>query len=321
MKRTINILTAFVLSLSTFAQAPKNVIVEHFTNTKCSICANKNPGFYSNLSNNPEILHIAYHPSSPYSSCLLNNHNVAENDGRANYYGVYGSTPKFLIQGELKSTSTNMSNSSVFTPYTGQVSDVNLRFIQSERSGSTVNIQLSIKAEASNTLGNQFLYMALVEDTIFYNSPNGESEHYDVFRLALTADTGDFVNVPATNGDSIIITTSATVHQDWDMDRMYPIAILQQSNFDIIQANKGAHISTSSSINNTVKANQIEVYPNPSNGKLYFSETLQNITVYNIHGIELVSQKNTNSIDLMNLDRGMYLIQINENLLKKVVLK
>ena len=31
-----------------FAQTSKKMLVEHFTNTKCSICASLNPGFYAN---------------------------------------------------------------------------------------------------------------------------------------------------------------------------------------------------------------------------------------------------------------------------------
>ncbi len=53
----------------------QSVLVEHFTNTLCSICASRNPGFYQNLQSQQDVLHIAYHPSSPYAACVLNKQN------------------------------------------------------------------------------------------------------------------------------------------------------------------------------------------------------------------------------------------------------
>src|SRR5688572_14710898 len=91
-----------ILVVSTFAQTPRQVIVEHFTNTRCSICASKNPGFYSLLHGSyPQVLHIAYHPSAPYSNCYFSLQNPTENNSRTNYYGVYGSTPRAVIQGNV----------------------------------------------------------------------------------------------------------------------------------------------------------------------------------------------------------------------------
>jgi hypothetical protein len=52
----------------TQGQVAKKIIVEHFTNTKCSICASRNPGFHTNLSANPTVQSISIHPSSPYST-------------------------------------------------------------------------------------------------------------------------------------------------------------------------------------------------------------------------------------------------------------
>ena len=83
---------AFVLlfvSVAGFSQSPKQVVIEHFTNTKCSICASRNPGFYSVLANYPQVIHIAYHPSAPYQNCYFNLQNKPENDARTNYYNTY----------------------------------------------------------------------------------------------------------------------------------------------------------------------------------------------------------------------------------------
>ena len=95
MKYIFTLLFATTIMFSSYSQVEKTVVVEHFTNTKCGICASKNPAFYDVLNDYPNVLHIAYHPSSPYSTCAFSMHNHAENDARANYYGVYGPTPQF----------------------------------------------------------------------------------------------------------------------------------------------------------------------------------------------------------------------------------
>nr|MBK9652878.1 hypothetical protein [Bacteroidota bacterium] len=98
------------LSFSANAQSPKTVLVEHFTNTWCSICASKNPAMYQTLSNYPQVLHIAFHPSSPYPGCVFNVQNMAENDARANYYNAYGGTPKCFEWKIIVSNTANYYN-------------------------------------------------------------------------------------------------------------------------------------------------------------------------------------------------------------------
>ena len=89
------------MTFPVIAQVEQKVIIEHFTNTRCGICASRNPAFYQTLAYYPQALHIAYHPSSPYSSCAFNMHNSSENDQRTYFYNIYGGTPRAVIQGEV----------------------------------------------------------------------------------------------------------------------------------------------------------------------------------------------------------------------------
>jgi hypothetical protein len=108
MKTSLKIFSIlFFVSSITLAQVPKKVVVEHFTNTRCSVCASRNPGFYNNYKTQAGVIHLAIHPSSPYAACVLSQHNPVENDARTNYYGVYGGTPVLVIQGVVISTSAN----------------------------------------------------------------------------------------------------------------------------------------------------------------------------------------------------------------------
>ncbi|MBN2892014.1 MAG: choice-of-anchor J domain-containing protein [Bacteroidales bacterium] len=68
---------------------------------------------------------------------------------------------------------------------------------------------------------------------------------------------------------------------------------------------------TISGVTSTKEATQskISVYPNPVVNTLYITENA-NVTVYNITGAELMSATNTNTIDVSNLETGVYFVQI-----------
>ena len=220
-----------LLSLNTIAnaQVAKKVVVEHFTNTKCSVCASKNPGFYTNLNNHPGVIHLAVHPSSPYSACVLSQHNVVENDARTNYYGVYGSTPRLVIQGVVISGSANYSSASIFTPYLGQMSPASIKIVQSKYGNDSIRSRIVIKTVATHALGGLRLFVALAEDTLNYTGSNGETVHYDVFRKSLTGATGINITLPATVGDSVVYTKSSPSNVAWNFSRIQTIAILQEA--------------------------------------------------------------------------------------------
>jgi hypothetical protein len=93
----------FMSHFAVARQIPKAVIAEHFTNTWCSICASRNPGLLSNLNSFPQLIHIAYYPSSPHAGCPLTMHNPVEANARTNYYGIYGGIPQLVVGGSVVS--------------------------------------------------------------------------------------------------------------------------------------------------------------------------------------------------------------------------
>lgn len=209
------------------AQVPKKVLVEHFTNTVCSVCASKNPGFYTNLQNQKGVIHLAVHPSSPYSSCLLNKQNIPENDARTNYYGVYGATPRLAIEGVVISSNANYSSAAIFTPYLGQTVPASIKIYQRKFGTDSIRTRIVVKTEATHVLSNLKLCVFLAEDTVFYNSPNGETKHFDVFRKSLTGITGVAITLPALVGDSVVYVKSSAANPAWNFQRIYTLAILQ----------------------------------------------------------------------------------------------
>ncbi|MCU0435196.1 MAG: T9SS type A sorting domain-containing protein [Bacteroidia bacterium] len=319
MKFSVSALAGFAFAMSLHAQVPKKVVVEHFTNTVCSVCASRNPGFNTNLNAQSGVVRLSIHPSSPYSSCVLNQHNVPDNDGRTNYYGVYGSTPRLVIQGVNIPTSANYSAASLFTPYTGQTTPASLRIEQTRFGNDSIRSVIIVKTEAAHTLGILSLFVALAEDTVFYNAPNGETQHYNVLRKALSSVSGTSLTLPANIGDSLVYTFSSPANQAWNFQRINTIAILQQSlSKTVVQAeyypsqtNTPTSVQESGQDAATVYStgNALIIQQSP-----FF--TPRQLTIYDLCGREVMKHTLANPVtetDWSALSCGIYIYTITEN--------
>lgn len=312
------ILLSIIFTLSLNAQVPRKVIVEHFTNTKCPICKNRNPGFYANLSTQPGILHLAVHPSSPYSSCILSQQNQPDNDDRTKFYGVYGSTPRLVLQGTAIPSNADYNSSALFAPYLNKTSPIQLTILQTKYASDSIHVKIKIKAVADNTLGSLKLFGALAEDTIFYASPNGEKEHYDVYRKSLFGSTGITVSVPGVSGNEIVYEVTSPSNALWVFSRIYVLALLQDPvTKEVIQAE--ATNPSDNDITTGTKFNEIElaakVYPNPArsilNIELEHGESSTAI-LRSLDGKLIRKEQFSGSLilDVQNLPKTTYLLEI-----------
>ena len=207
---------------NTEAQVPRKVFVEHFTNTLCSFCASRNPGFYSDLNNQNDVIHLSIHSGTPYTQCLLYQQNASPSDARRFYYGITG-TPALVMNGLSIPTSSNYNQASLFTPFQSQTSPISIRMEQQKYGSDSIQVRVIVKTEASHSLGTEQLWVGLAEDTVFYAGPNGEGQHYDVYRANL-----GFVpiNIPAAVGDSLVYMYTAFSTINWDFDRIFAFAMI-----------------------------------------------------------------------------------------------
>lgn len=308
-----------------FAQVPKKVIVEHFTNTLCSICKSRNPGFYNNLRNQTGVIHLAIHPSSPYKDCVFNKHNIAENDARTNYYNAYGGTPVLVIQGVKVSGSADYSSSAIFTSHLNKMSPASIRIVQTKFGNDSIRARIVIKTEATHSLGSLSLFVALAEDTIKYSSPNGETVHYDVFRKSLTGTSGVNVSLPATVGDSVVIIRSSPVHQAWNFAHVYTMAILQETTSKAVVQAQSVPASANSiitDVNSCPSDPGIVIFSSYSGFQVkqeHFTEHLL-LTVYDLSGRIVLSKQLSNAHEYITIpvSSGIYLYAIRS---KDILLK
>lgn len=305
-----------LFSQAIFAQVTKKVVVEHFTNSYCSFCSSRNPGLFQNLNNTPEVLHLAIFPSKPYRSCELNQHNTTENDSRAMYYdNIFGSTPRIVIQGAVQSSGVNFASTSLFTNYLKETSPVSISIETLKKDVDSLTAKIVLKIEAANSLGNLKLYVPAVEDTVFYDAPNGENEHYNVFRKVLFDGT---LSLPSMVGDSLVYTVRTANHMDWDSDRMFVMAMLQEETSKAMvqaESSEGQKPTTTSASVPHLDESEFTLYPNPTPNKitLSFRNELNGIlTLTNLVGdvVQTAVLDQHMVLDISHLKGGIYWLKI-----------
>ena len=330
MKRLIQkkiILGLILLSLKSYGQVPLTSIVEHFTNTSCSVCAANNHNIYNTINNHPNTLHIAFHPSSPYSNDFFNLQNQLENDDRAMFYDVFGGTPQTVLNGipmPYNNLNVGLNNAnSLTTNY-----ELNLSQTQVTADSFMVKVVITKIADDDNLTAR--LFLGVIEDTVYQTTNNGEQTHYNVFRKALNTALGGVINLPAAVGDSIINSFHYKSGASWNVGRLHTIGILQKLNKELINSAKSHNTAENAvGINSMITSfQQVLFYPNPFVSEISFDDkSLNKISIYNLKG-ECVycSDKvdGTQKIFLGNLPSGLYLIkaigkfgEISQKMLKK----
>jgi hypothetical protein len=207
----------------------------------------------------------------------------------------------------------------LFSSYINQTSPASIRIEQTKYGNDSMHANVIVKTEATHALGNLKLFVALAEDTIFYNAPNGETQHYDVFRKSLGGSSGVSLNLPANVGDSLVFSFSSNSNSSWNFARIFTIAILQEETSKMVvqteaapanQNNLTTALAASFSMENSINVNTFE------NGILVTQKEFmdfRNIRLFDLSGKEIMNRRLSSPIEkigLSQLPRGIYLYEI-----------
>lgn len=310
MKNILTLIFSAFLLLEGYSQVPRTVIVEHFTNTWCSICSSRNPGFYQTLENYPDVLHIAYHPSSPYSGCIFNQHNSWENDQRTYFYDVYGSTPRVVIQGEVIPAQNPLIKPEQIDTHLNGSSDYAVSMTKTELGDNTLKITVNIERVNGDQYETILVYAGLAEKEVDYDAPNGENLHHDVFRKVIFYDTASVYPV----GQTKTIEYEYTTDPSWDENQIYAFAIVHHSiTFEVMQA--GTTLSSPSGFydNDIIDAGGM-FYPNPGSGiirlKDNYANSISSIELFDLLGNKVSEYHGSVEIDITELPEGIYFARL-----------
>ncbi|MES2621015.1 MAG: Omp28-related outer membrane protein [Bacteroidota bacterium] len=314
MKQKLLLVFGLFIFMELFAQSPRTVLIEHFTNTRCSICASRNPGFYSVLSNYPQVLHIAYHPSAPYSQCYFSLQNTSENDARTNYYNTYGSTPDYFLNGKLLPSANPAINNTTLDTAINQTSPIEIRATEELIGSDSVKVVVVVKTTEVTSVSTVRMFAGVAEEPVNYNAQNGETVHHDVFRKALTAAVGNQFALPALN-DSVAFEFTYAIRNDWNVSNIYTLVLVQREDTKgVLNAAKSVRQISTSVFD--VREESFSVYPNPFNAQLTLDHAElpngQRIEISDVLGrkfFETVSTSNPIVIKTTGWAPGVYFIR------------
>jgi len=297
----------------------KTVLVEHFTNTKCPICKNNNPGFYSRFSKyKDDAIHIAIHPSVPYNTCAFYLANKDGNGARQSNYTLFG-TPTVFMNG--KAGASNLPSDAEYVAAIAEKADYTIEFIKNNAQEVSIRVKTLKNLNSGATLVG---FMALTEKHVFYNAPNGETEHFDVFRKFLrNSNNGEEIVFPAGSpaGTEIEHSFGAieyTIATEGDFNVINWLVV--KGSKDILQAAKSEIGSGAST--NSVEFEKIKItsFPNPVADELNFEWeendfNPQKIQVFAENGSlqlekQLTPNKKKASLNVQQLAPGVYLFKI-----------
>lgn len=319
MKNYLPLVLCLLLSpgLSAQQSAKKYVLIEHFTNSKCSVCANKNPAFYNLIGQAQyadDIHHISIHPSFPYNTCVFYQANTTENTAWTNLYpGVQG-TPTIVMNGAVQAPVTPLLTESKLQTFLNQTSPLYIQ-VNETSNGASRTAVIETKALGEIPPGNYKLFVAVAEKTINQQTPNGEAVHHDVFRKMLTAVAGDPFTAPAM-GSSVEFTFDYTVSNTWNASEIYVLAFVKEVDTkDVL--NSGTRFDPVLTDTEEASVFNVQISPNPATDWARVSlaeDDANSVEVYAANGqriaIQLEDQGSSISIPLQGFAPGLYYVKI-----------
>lgn len=316
--RLLLFLLIFAASVQAQTSAKQYVLIEHFTNSKCSVCASKNPAFY-NLINQytDDIHHISIHPPFPYNTCAFYLANTAENIARTSYYGVFG-TPSIALNGTLQPITTPLLTTATLQSYLGNTSPL---WLEVAESGPNSARQVAVTAHSLSTIpaGSYKLYVAVVEKEVAAPPPpnNGEPLHHDVFRKMLP-DINGTAYTPAAAGQSVEFNFTFAIGANWNPEEVYVIAWVQNTTTKEV-LNSGTRFDPPA-VSGTDEAapKTIQIQPNPVDDLATArigDDTAQQVEIYAANGQRVSVTFENQEIGVLNIptaafSAGVYFVKI-----------
>jgi hypothetical protein len=318
MKKTLLVVSFTLSVLFVFAQVKKYPLIEHYTNTRCSSCGGNNPGFYAKVGSkiNKTAHHVAYHPSFPYSSCLLYKANTSENDARANFNGA-NFTPSYILNGKGGTQSVTTFTDAMLTAEAAKTSPLEVKVKEISGVASwTANIKLKSYGALSGS--NYALIAMLCERTLDYASPNGEKVHYDVFRKMITKVNGDPIATMPAVGKELEFNLDYKLDASWKASEMYVLAwVVDVTTKEVI--NSGTKFSTVVGTNDLLENENVTVFPNPTHESVMVDLSKSSVKATDYQVINALGQvvlsgvvnQEVLSINIAGLPINTYFIKIN----------
>lgn len=316
MKNLYFIALALLFSIQADAQTKKYPLLEHFTNSWCSICASRNPSFFNTLTSyQDQVHHISIHPSIPYQGCIFYQANMADNNARKDFYNIFG-TPRVIANG-TQSNSSPLITTAQLDQLTGEMANVGIQV--TETSGTDREATVEVFTFGNPPSGNLKIFAAIVEKEINYSAPNGENLHHNVLRKFVTSNEGDDFT-PAQDGEKVTITYNYSIESNWVDSEIYLLVWIQDVDTKEV-FNSGTRFDEAISSVSSTNDEMLMIAPNPANDFVNINiqnGKLQSVLLTDLNGkivyqIENINATGTFEVPLKEFSKGVYLLRIETN--------
>ncbi|MEL6132769.1 MAG: Omp28-related outer membrane protein [Bacteroidota bacterium] len=258
---------------------------------------------------------ISYHPPVPYNDDIFYLQNPVQNEARRQFYGV-GGTPVAFIWGNISNQGTTLIPTSTMNASIGQTGSVEVRVRSAFLPQQNLSVQVDLEViEPFAIAGNADLklFVAIVENTVDYNAPNGETEHFQLFRQMLTDINGDMLSLDTWDEGAMAEKSfSYVLDPAWDVDELEIIA------FAVLEG-QGAtdYLNSGSDRDFRVKAELMDI-PNSTEKDLAI-DISQGVAPYTIiwtgsSNTDIDIASNDTAYTRTNLQEGTYFLEVRDSL-------
>jgi hypothetical protein len=188
----------------------RNVLVEMFTNSHCSVCPGAHAAIdaYSSTSPNASrVRYIYYHTTFPYSDDPLSLANTTEPNARNSYYNGPTSTPNTFFDG----TNQGRTYSSFAANLDARMAATSPLDIQlsGSKNGQSVTVTAAISQTGTISQNDLVVHMIAVEN-VTYVGRNGVSPQNFVVRKMITPIAGDPIVLNAGSAKQVMHSATLT---------------------------------------------------------------------------------------------------------------
>ncbi len=336
---TDNVLAQNLLITSSMMQ--RMVLFEVFSTEQCPNCPPVDTYIYNYSLNEPNMAVMAHH-SGYYTDFLTIPESESPgimdfyNDGGATYAPA-GMSDRFY-NGQDNDGDGNPEPGPVFwcgDPYGGnsiatRVAEPAFVSVNIGGTYNTTTHQLDATVygdfitDFTGTIG---VSLWITEDNIPESANPGQAgatgpwTHHDAVRDAISGVWGDQLSTPTTAGSSYSVPYTYNVDATWDYNNLYLVGFVNQINNADVNDREVHNVFKVKltdiqplANNKVIYDNNIQIYPNPTTGKLnVLNVENATIEVFNIVGEKVVSINNSNSIeqiDLSDFNNGTYIVRV-----------